>query len=747
MKAIRRLLSVFLLWQSLTIAAQDRFFLTEKVFVAPTEEHVNIGDTVYIIGQVLSSDYSDFYAYSRYIYVELIDGKDKVRVRQKIKTNEDGSFYTAVPIDRKSERGVYYLRAYTRFMQNRLTNYYPTTPLIVGLQPTGRVAAPSLKGQIFPEGGHFVYGHPQKAAVFLCDAQGNPIKTPFTIINSRNDTILTNKTSRSGLATIAFENKKGDKYSLHTSLQGKSYSIELPIAEEKPTMQVQIRNHRLTCQVIPATFWGNTAYHIYLYHNRLGLKELTIANGVAMANMEGCSPGLLSLWLTDSTNTPVAQRTLYIPSAIDSTKVKVAATCETGELPQISISDTLEGSKVFVRILPVSKEMSKHAFESLNFEGETYSPIPFPLYYFEEDARSQRNDLEAWLLSANLSTTNLAHIIEDSITYPFAVERGLVISGKVKQANGLALENGSLQIYNASNMDATIAATDSLGNFTAVVNDYADGTNLYIQAINKKGKTRNYIYEIDEPKFPEVLNLSPYKTLELVGAVDFKPAITNIDTLNVYQLDEVTIKAKPIHTDKAYEWFHQKNPFNYVGREVLERSGIMTVEDALRHTGKVDIVANFEQDRKGSGWDRSNGRVVMWRNSIRSAGFNTDNKHGNWLDFVVDGHMIDRGYEDLLSMSASDIDHIELVQPSDSRSLYYGAPMGYVEIKHKLFVDKKELPSNGITIHPLGLTIPSKPYEMKAPQKAGLYKVLIDIISPDRRVSSYVRYVTCVPKN
>lgn len=50
------------------------------------------------------------------------------------------------------------------------------------------------------------------------------------------------------------------------------------------------------------------------------------------------------------------------------------------------------------------------------------------------------------------------------------------------------LQNANVQIYNVQNNDAVSVSTDATGHFNATVNDFVNGSKLYIQAYNSKGK-------------------------------------------------------------------------------------------------------------------------------------------------------------------------------------------------------------------------------------------------------------------
>ena len=67
---------------------------------------------------------------SRYLYVELINRKNRVYQRKKIRKDEN-IFRGYIALDEKLEEGDYYLRAYTNFMRNAGDEYFYSRNLSV----------------------------------------------------------------------------------------------------------------------------------------------------------------------------------------------------------------------------------------------------------------------------------------------------------------------------------------------------------------------------------------------------------------------------------------------------------------------------------------------------------------------------------------------------------------------------------------------------------------------------------------
>lgn len=230
------------------VAVQAQELLTERVALLPSTSSVARGSYVDIQGQVLSTNHADFFPYSRYLYLELIDGNNEVKKRQKIRLNDDGSFNTSMLIGQKLKNGLYFLRGFTQFMQNRPTGYFPTQPLYVGTRPSTKAESSALQAFFFPEGGSLCNGVSQQLGIFLCDSQGNPVQHEFTVMRNDGDTLTVSETSRSGFSTIVVTPKKGENHVLRTMQNGQSESFPLPESSDTTTLSAFIRKGRVYCQ-------------------------------------------------------------------------------------------------------------------------------------------------------------------------------------------------------------------------------------------------------------------------------------------------------------------------------------------------------------------------------------------------------------------------------------------------------------------------------------------------------------------
>ena len=705
--------------------SQDKMFVSERIFIALADQFVLKHDTVKIMGQLLSTDYNDFYPYSRYVYVELTDRNKQVVERKKIRCNDNGAFFTYIILPQKTTNGIYYVRGYSQFMRNRESQQFPMVPLYVGVMPQEQETKENIYAGFFPEGGHLVKGHVQTVGIYICNEHKMPTATNFVILNSRRDTICSGKTDTNGLASISFI-PDGNRYLLSTETDDKAtHNFLLPETIPIPTLRAAINRERLVCYALADTDDKGPidSLEIAIYHSSFGIKKLHLRKGVCMADLSGCTPGLITLWLCNKAGNILAQRVLRIGGSNIST----------------SANDTIGGSSVFVRYIPEKAGKISTAFEMLNFTDELLSPVPFPETYSDSSNIQTDQNINIWLLSASNKMIGADALRADSISYKYPIEQALCISGVVRNGKR-PLQNANVQIYNVQNNDAVSVNTDATGHFNATVNDFVNGSKLYIQAYNSKGKTGTFTYQLDEEDYPPVTDISynvPFAQ-ELTNE-NLAKIIEPIDTVRRHKVSEVVVNHKR-PKEKPYEWVRTRNVFNYYDREFLDKHpNIMTVKDAVLYTSKVTV---SNQDRSISWKSLKLQGLVPQHLKVDKMLSNDDPIVYSEIAVVVNGFKIEHGVDDILRWPITDIESIELVDPLDPRSLWHNAGYGFFDIKMRTTVRTTPVVSNGVTIQPLGIATPTEPFTWQPPTKAGTYRMIVDVVSADRNIRHVVKTIT-----
>lgn len=735
----RLLIFIILLCAVNGVAQQYKPYLSERIFVAPVNTVYELGDTVEIVGQLLSTDYADFYPYSRYVYVDLLDNKNTIVKTLKLKCHDDGSFFTAFTVG-NNDAGVYHLRGYTRFMCNQKKGLYPTSTFYYGVDTPLKAksgdgeANDGLNIAFFPEGGHLTGGVLQNIGVYAYDNGKRPVKTDFCIVKDDKDTLCYGSTSNGGWAKFSFMPDSRSQYTIHAGHEYRQPYL-LPRAIAAPSIRAYLNKNKLVCNILESSDNNSekSVQHVLLYHNAFGLKEMTITNGFGVADMSSCGDGVLTLWLTDSTYNAVAQRSLWVGNdGMAMPNVTVNAAERPGDSIAVAIPDAGFAYRTFVRFLPEESSVAARcAYNMLNFENDIQSAVPMPDFTLvgAGERNEFRRDIDCWLLSAVRTMPDVRQMEKDSVFYEFAPEFTMSVAGDVKDDKA-PLKGAQVQVLNTSTLQSAMGMTDRNGRFRIAIDDCYEDEKLYLQAYDKNGKTRKFAFSIDEEPVPVFSSSNTAPQLK----TSYRPM--TMDTLDRYSIGEVIVKRKAM-IKNPYEWARVKKLSNYYDRQFLEsHKNILDVRDAVLYSNKVGITS-----------DKS---CVYWLNpkyNLVSETYLKPKQEDNAINFVskiafvVNGMFIDRQISDILDMPITDIESIELVEPMDGRSAWYGAKYGFFDIKLRSGMSVKEISSNGVTVHPRGLSVPLKQYECRMPRRKGRYRMLVDVVAANRTIHSFSKIV------
>lgn len=95
----------------------------EKVYLHTDKPYYFVGDTIWLKAYLVNAITHFSSNGSQYVYVELINRKNKVCQRIKVRWNKD-ILAGYMPLPSSIKEGNYYLRAYTRWMQNEAPDYF-----------------------------------------------------------------------------------------------------------------------------------------------------------------------------------------------------------------------------------------------------------------------------------------------------------------------------------------------------------------------------------------------------------------------------------------------------------------------------------------------------------------------------------------------------------------------------------------------------------------------------------------------
>lgn len=734
----------------------------ERIFLALEKESCMPGDTLFVNGQLLAADSRAHSPHSRYVYVECVNDRDSLLLRQKAACDAKGYFALEIPTQVNWLSNLCYLRAYTRLMQNYETESFTVAPFFLGaVHPAKARTARLVDMRCFPEGGTLLEGYLQNMVFHLSDEDGFPVVPQrMRLLDTANDTILRQiAVSENGLGRCTFQPEAGKSYRLQAEYDGRFINFPLKTEASGTALQAAVSRDRLSCRIFSS---DEKEVRLFLYQAETGLTEIPLPDGkrAAVLDLSDYPRGVYTLFLTDADFRLLNERSLWLPPTEQPDfSFQLPQTVFSPSAPLDYRLQAPDSSRVFTRIVAEDDLIAAQAYPSLSFGNEVVSPVRFPLIDNRGGAE-QQEEINNWLFTARFALFPVAEVLKAGMQYPYPIEDVMLLAGTAWKSENQPLEAGML--INAHNMKEQLlyaGATDEKGGFVIPVEDYPTGTWFRFSARDKKGKTVEASITLAEEHYPEVripypvFTQTPLQADVLPGdSSSFRYGVDE-DQNKVYYIDSVTVKArrKVDYREAA------RSPLNFIGEVELQKRASLNLRSVLNMFPSITVqksssgggegvlgtlnkslrFAQGERERSLSEPSQDSGELgIFWRN-------NRDPRTGgtsfNKLAVVVDGEVAfgDIGY--ILDMPAGSIKSVELLKASDVRCARYNATSGalVIETRQGIMPSSSELP--GTTLKPFGLSVTSRPpvVERQAPSQPGRYRLLVDVITSEQQVASF----------
>lgn len=726
--------------------------LTERIFLTTEQNACALGCVLNVRGTVLSTDYSDFYPYSRYVNLELIgnvtDSKgtvcpDSVIVRQKVRCDERGYFFATVPTDACPEEGRYYLRAYTRFMRNRPVETFPMTSVLLTYYGRrednhGGTCIVSL----YPEGGQLMAGPQQQLVAYVTDSFGHPLGGVQLAVVAGADTLATATTRPSGYASLSLmDNALTPSAEAYVSIRNGAQEMhtELPeITSRSPFIRTFRTGKKLRVQLSEPPVEGS---HLYGFQSGFGLKEFPLPTATTSLTLDTSEmpEGLFTFWLTAETPDGAA------PEVLSERSIWV------GNVPSGQhVQKITEGT--LIRHIVSDNHPTPRAFEMLHLYN-VRSAVPFPTTFYGETEREARTDLDLWLTTASFVGFSIADALAARFDYLYAPEQALTITGTALTPDGRPLRAGSVELLNLETMDNHICTIAEDGSYSQTVADFADGDRFFIESVDTQNKNHRYGVTLEETRPATMFNwlriadeanahtgsLAHTVNSSIAGGVDLNEAVVTGRSNNrpdwrasqmegIYVFSHETLQ-RPIFTDLE---------------SVLIRSGWVDISYADTSNPAPDYMKGLREANRsmaaGNDWGAKAdiNKVCIYR-SGRTKNQSLQQRGRVWMNFLLDDILYTHNFEDILMMPIDGIESIEIVKPSlaDSRLIRNNSMNGLIIVKSRHLMKSKDIPSAGITVRPAGLTLPSAPDTPTQFHPAPWERTALELITPDRQIISW----------
>jgi len=427
----------------------------EKLFLHLSKSHFLTGETIWFRAFHYSLRDHQPIAFSKVLYVELIDSKNISTIQIKIKIDSSGgSGSINLPVNLNSGR--YRIRAYTNWMKNFDNSPFYSSEILI-INPFKRLdlhtdtTNTNFDLQFFPEGGYVVGGITSRVGFKGIDQRGKGVNFKGILRNNVLDTLVTFKSNRFGIGSFTITPQAQAQY--HANIidsDGNSWQFAFPdIMESGYVMRVESGDSSYNIQVIhenPSSDQDKKIYLAVISRDKFLLSEtktITSNREVFDISSELFNEGINQLTIFNSIGQPVCERLVFkYPKG----SLKISAEVSDvrpgqREEMEIKLTTTNQLDQVLRADMSVSIFRSDPMIELTHYSFETYmwllselkGHVEDPDYYFSKMDDQIIVDMDNLMLTQGWRMYDLDKIIgmaEASFKYtPEFVDQ--TISGKV----------------------------------------------------------------------------------------------------------------------------------------------------------------------------------------------------------------------------------------------------------------------------------------------------------------------------
>ena len=496
----------------------------EKVYLHLDRTYFAIGETMWLKGYVenaLPSPDS-----SRFLYVELVGGKDEEAVlRGKIRLGAEG-FAGHLDLPEDMSGGRYMLRAYTRFQMNWPEEWMFHCPVEIydGKDSPEAALGADYDVSFYPEGGRYFYGEFASVGFKVLSKDGRSQAFAGRLFDDLGNFICDARTEHAGMGLLSFTPFEGRTYRLVSDTDGRTWNLPA-VSRDGATLQVRRVGDHFAVRTLNHT-GGPVKVNVF--------------------NPSGDSTGLQKFVLTDQNGRILAERAVF---AGEVSSAKIAAEAVDANytprkkwkvrfsLPQDIDSAELSVSVVRNAFRYYQQEGSLASYMWLGSEIRGY--IEDPDYYFDPDvpASIRMSHLDLLLLIQGWTYYDREESPSQII---YSKEQQQTLQGEVRSFFGRTPRKFTLTLMAPELAYSQIVAVPRGSRFVVDSLDFPDST-LFIVHVDNRGDFKRYYPVLNEtfaPKWKKEGRVFPFGVAprdadrrDDYAAAAFNPGDVIVDTL------------------------------------------------------------------------------------------------------------------------------------------------------------------------------------------------------------------------
>jgi len=496
-----------------------------KAYLHLDKELYGSGETIWFKSYLISEPLGLLDSLSSNLYVELVDSNSQIVQRQTVYLSTGlGNGSLDIPEDLLS--GLYYIRAYTKWMRNFDQELFHIQPIEIQnteqelptYQP--EVDEGLIDLQFFPEGGDWLAGINANLAFKAIDAEGRGVDFEATIYDAGDDSVGVIKPRNAGMGLLNFTPESQQYY--YARIKGIDKKYDLP-AVKKKGFHMRVDNSydnlvavRVTALDMPEQkgifLVVQSDGIIYSYVSRINFD----AKNQALISIpkKHLSTGVNHFTLFNASALPECERLVYIDKG-DQLNLSVnlnAKSLGKREKVSLDVKVTDQQGKPLVGSFSMAvvdenyknvNRFSGNIVTELQLKADLKGHIEDPMQYFDPENEWAAKDLDLLMLTQGWRRFTWKDLLSKPVpTLVHQPEVGLAVAGRAYYNNKkqLPVVDGKVSYFNldAGLAEGRVSGTDSEGKFSFNDLYFDKGSGASIKAEDKRGR-ENIMIEIEQP--------------------------------------------------------------------------------------------------------------------------------------------------------------------------------------------------------------------------------------------------------
>jgi hypothetical protein len=569
------------------LPAEKLFLQLDKAFYTPL-------DTLWFKGYLFDAQYFNASSKSGIVYVELLDQDNKIARRLVVETS-NGLFSGSIPLSAEwLKTGHFTLRSYTNWMRNwgpsvfftKKLFFNPLTEIPVAeasqtLSINRTNTSPRSYGikiqsdididlQFMPEGGHLVNGMQSTVGFKAIASNGRGLALSGIVYNNRNQAVANFKSIHKGMGIFNLTPKVGETYYAVLTSDSKKYDLPNAVSSGV-TMHVvnDTGSDKIQVHLASSPDLSDKSRYYLIAQSRGVICYGAIANfnnrEITCVLLKNKFPsGIVRITLFDENLNPVNERITFIDhhdelkidmnianryiDTRDSVTLRLKVTDKKGDPVEGSFSVAITDNGL------APADTSNNIVSFMLLSGDLQGEIEDPVYYLVARLENQAA-LECLLL-----TQGWVDYLKNKFKIPsikYLSQSEYTVGGKITNLFNKGIPATRIKLLSKHPFFVLDTLTDQQGNFVFGNLPALDTADFLLQAINKKGDSKNVTFIMTEdqpaPLLPTKALILRTKT-EIADSTLFRIQKNNTEIQNANAqllhgqntLKEVIIKGKKI---------------------------------------------------------------------------------------------------------------------------------------------------------------------------------------------------------